>query len=74
ILRDDDDHSGQTIRQWAITVDEPGGVMLTDCPDGNGSGFVMLRRADIPLLIADLEQARALEDAPRPTTQKDVEE
>ena len=63
ILRDDDDHSGQTIRQWAITIDDPGGFMLRDREDGNGCGFVMLRRADIPLLIADLEQALALAPA-----------
>lgn len=57
LLRDDDDTSGQSIRQWAIIEEEPGCFKITDRADCEGAGWLMLRRGDIPLLIQDLQNA-----------------
>lgn len=60
ILRDDDDASGQTIRDWKIEA-EAGHVTVRL---KHGDGFILLRADDIPIFIYDLhraeEQARTL--------------
>lgn len=56
ILRDDDDASGQTIRQWKMEA-EGGHITIRDREDH--IPFIMLRPADIDLFVADLEKARA---------------
>lgn len=55
ILRDDDDASGQTIRQWRIDA-EGGHITLRDREDH--IPFVMLRPADVDVLVADLRRAQ----------------
>lgn len=57
VLRDDDDHSGQTIRQWRIET-EGGHITVRDREDH--IPFLMLRPADIEILIDDLRKARSL--------------
>lgn len=56
ILRDDDDHSGQTIRQWRIEA-EGGHITVRDREDH--LPFLMLRPADVDILILDLRKAQA---------------
>lgn len=53
ILRDDDDASGQSIREWAIES-EAGFVAVRR----RDHGFLLLRIADVDLLIADLQRAK----------------
>jgi hypothetical protein len=54
ILRDDDDDSGQTVRQWAIES-EAGHVTIKM---NSMCGFLLLRTADIEIFAADLQRAR----------------
>jgi hypothetical protein len=54
ILRDDNDDSGQTIRDWKIEAD-PGHITIRL---KHGDGFILLRLADIQVFVADLERAR----------------
>jgi len=56
VLRDDGDNAGQSIRDWKIEA-ENNHVTLRS---GHDLEFIMLRKADIDLLIADLQQARDL--------------
>lgn len=55
VLRDDDDASGQTIRDWKIEA-EPGASITIRMK--HGDGFVLLRAADIDLFIQDLNSAK----------------
>lgn len=54
ILRDDDDASGQTIREWKIEA-EPGHITIRL---RHGDGFLMMRPDDVELFIADMCAAR----------------
>lgn len=56
ILRDDDDASSQTIRQWKIEVE--GASVKIDARDG--AAFLLLRADDIALFRRDLNQAERL--------------
>lgn len=56
VLRDDDDHSGQTIRDWKIET-ERGHITIRL---RHGDGFLMLRPDDIEIFIGDLHQAETL--------------
>lgn len=56
ILRDDDDDSGQTIRQWKIEA-EGRHIVVRDHEEH--LPFLMLRPADIAIFVGDLERARA---------------
>ena len=66
ILRDDDDCSGQTIRQWKI---ESEGRHITIRDREDHLPFLMLRPDDIEILIDDLRKAKrlALEEASQPS-------
>lgn len=55
LLRDDDDASGQTIRNWQIEA-EPGFVKV--CLK-HGDGFLLMRADDVDLFVADMERAEA---------------
>lgn len=54
ILRDDDDASGQTIREWKIES-EPGHITIRL---KHGDGFLLLRTADVEVFSADLQRAK----------------
>ena len=56
ILRDDNDPAAQTVRQWAIVKDDPGGIMIRERSDEKGTGFILLREEDVPLFIEDLKE------------------
>lgn len=62
VLRDEDDATGQSVRDWAIEVDA-GHITIRL---KHGTGFLMLRTDDIPLFSADLDRAcvasRSLEE------------
>jgi hypothetical protein len=67
LLRDPDDCSGQTVRQWKIEIE---GAHIT-LRHNHGDGFILIRAADVPTLCSDLERARDLADpyvieAPKP--------
>lgn len=53
ILRDDDDASGQTIREWKIES-ESGSVTIRL---KHGDGFILLRPADVETFASDLRRA-----------------
>lgn len=53
ILRDDDDASGHSVREWAIEC-EPGYVTIKS----KGGGFLLMRAADIDTFTADLARAK----------------
>lgn len=53
ILRDEDDASGQTVREWTIECD-PGHIMIKM---KHGTGFLHLRPSDVEQLIDDLRRA-----------------
>lgn len=55
ILRDNDDDSGQTIRQWRLES-EAGNVVLKM---NHGDGFIMVRPDDIDCLCGDLQRAKS---------------
>jgi hypothetical protein len=54
ILRDENDDSGQSIRDWKIES-ECYGVMIRL---KHGSGFILLRADDVDIFIADLRRAK----------------
>ena len=54
ILRDDDDDSGQTIREWKLEI-ESGFITLRS---RHGDGFLLLRPADVDTFAADLQRAK----------------
>lgn len=54
VLRDDNDASGQTIREWRIES-EPGHIIIRM---KHGDGFIMLRVDDVDLFAADLQRAK----------------
>lgn len=56
ILRDDDDNSGQSIREWKIEI-EPGHITVRARDNLN---FLGLRPADIDLFVKDLRDAQKL--------------
>lgn len=55
VLRDDDDASGQSIRDWKIEADS--GLITIRMKFGDG--FIMLRPADVEIFTADLQRAKA---------------
>lgn len=57
ILRDDDDHSGQSIRQWRIEIE---GAHITVRDREAHLGFLMLRPSDIETFVDDLRNAQRL--------------
>lgn len=72
ILRDDDDASGQTIRQWSIEV-EPHRILIRSRDE---LSFLMLRADDINQFRNDLNCAQHLakdmaHDDPSPPPSKD---
>lgn len=54
ILRDEDDASGQSIREWRIES-EPGFVTIKL---KHGDGFLMLRFEDIDTFVFDVHRAK----------------
>lgn len=56
ILRDDEDHSGQTIREWKIEA-ERGHVVIKL---KHGDGFIMLRPDDVDAFVKDMRLAGSL--------------
>lgn len=54
ILRDEDDATGQSIRDWKI---ESGRGDIT-IHVGRGYGFILLRPEDVDLLMVDLGRAK----------------
>lgn len=62
LLRDEDDASGQSVRNWKIEVD----ACTITIRLKHGDGFLLLRTDDVPLFSADLERAcvasRSLEE------------
>lgn len=54
ILRDEDDDSGQTIRDWKIDAEWNGVTIRMK----RGDGFIMLRAGDVDQFIADLVRAK----------------
>lgn len=54
VLRDDDDDSGQSIRDWKIEA-EPTHLTLRM---KHGDGFIILRHTDVEILASDLRRAR----------------
>lgn len=57
ILRDPDDASSQTIRQWRIQA-EAGHIVIKHEAGEDGRYLLGLRPEDVPLFIKDLERAR----------------
>lgn len=55
VLRDDDDDSGQTIRDWKIEADRFGVMIRMK----HGTGFILIRAADVDVLVSDLQRAKA---------------
>ena len=56
LLRDDDDTSGQTIREWKLEI-ESGTITMRS---RHGEGFLILRGEDVPQLVADLVRAKEI--------------
>lgn len=54
LLRDDDDDSGQTIRDWKIESD-PGHITIRM---KHGDGFIIMRPSDVETFINDLRRAQ----------------
>lgn len=54
ILRDDDDDSGQSIRDWKIECDAGHVTIRLQ----HGDGFLLLRADDVEIFTADLQRAR----------------
>ena len=54
VLRDADDSSGQTVRDWKIESDEYGVTIRLK----HGSGFLLLRAADVDQFVIDLNRAK----------------
>lgn len=55
ILRDDDDQTGQNVRDWKIEA-ERGHIVIRL---KHGDGFIMLRPVDIEVFMDDLARAKA---------------
>jgi hypothetical protein len=55
LLRDSDDASGQTIRDWKIEC-EPGGPITIRMK--HGDGFILMRTTDIDIFTSDLQRAK----------------
>lgn len=55
LLRDKDDESGQTVRDWKIEAEADGAITIRL---KHGEGFLLLRHADIDLFTSDIECAR----------------
>lgn len=53
ILRDDDDASGQTVRDWKI--ESVAGTVTIRLKHGNG--FILLKSADVEIFAGDLRRA-----------------
>lgn len=56
LLRDDDDMSGQSIREWKLEIEQ--GFITIRMRHGNG--FILIRAADVDQLVADLRKAEEL--------------
>lgn len=54
ILRDNDDMSGQTIRDWKIESEWHGVTIRMK----HGDGFILLRAEDVDQFVADLNRAK----------------
>lgn len=54
ILRDDDDTSAQTVRDWVIEAAD--GFITIRLK--HGTGFLLMRASDIDIFAADLRKAR----------------
>lgn len=65
ILRDPDDASGQSIRDWKIES-EPGFITIRL---KHGDGFIMLRPADVETFIFDVRRAQ---DAAKSLENEDI--
>ena len=59
LLRDDDDASGQSVRDWKIEC-EPGHITIKL---KHGDGFLLLRATDIELFSLDLQRAKEASDS-----------
>lgn len=55
ILRDDDDASGQTIREWKIEAEAGAGITIRM---NHGDGFILLRPDDVDWFIKDLHRVK----------------
>lgn len=60
ILRDDDDASGQSVREWKVESD-PGTITVRL---RNGDGFLLMRADDVDLFINDLYSAQEAARSP----------
>lgn len=60
LLRDDDDASGQTIREWKIEC-EPGGPITIRMK--HGAGFILMRTTDVDVFTSDLQRAKQVAHA-----------
>lgn len=58
VLRDDDDASGQNIRDWKIESEAEAITIRMK----HGEGFILLRSADVDQFVTDLNRARELAD------------
>lgn len=56
ILRDADDASGQSIRQWKVEA-EIGGITVRH---NHGDGFIMMRTDDVDRFVADIYRAATI--------------
>lgn len=54
VLRDDDDASGQTIRDWKIESD----LGTVTIRLKNGNGFILMRASDVDQFVADMQRAK----------------
>lgn len=57
ILRDPDDASGQTVRQWSVQA-ERGRVVIRDAAGDNGRYCIGMRVGDVEAFRTDLDRAR----------------
>jgi hypothetical protein len=66
LLRDDDDDSGQSIRNWHLRRE--GGHITIRLREGSSGDFIMLRIDDVPAFVSDLEDLSDFEpdDDPKP--------
>lgn len=58
ILRDDDDASGQSIRDWKIEAEVGHGFVMIRM--NHGDGFILLRASDVQVFAADLATAATI--------------
>ena len=57
ILRDPDDVSGQTVRQWSVQA-EAGRVVIRDAAGDDGRYCIGMRPGDVESFCTDLDRAR----------------